>query len=160
MSADSLHHSVEKSLKKAGKVYDFDDFVMAVRSAKSGRNFVKPMECTDFYDWADNCSKVKLNNKKFNLEYPYLDKVRKIFCERGMKTLKYKNSYRDEEEWKTMDFLKRPSKNATDFTRHEKPCGIPQSKKDDILMKLGKIMPADRRKFWENIPISAEDNIE
>lgn len=36
MSADNFHHQVEKSLKKAGKVYDFHDFCTCVQEANSG----------------------------------------------------------------------------------------------------------------------------
>lgn len=36
MAADSFHHRVELSLKRKGKVYDFVDFVDAVR--KSSHN--------------------------------------------------------------------------------------------------------------------------
>lgn len=109
ISADSLHHMVEKSLKQAGKVYDFDDFFKAVRSAKSGRNFVKEIKFTDFYNWSDQCSRAKLNNKKFNSEYPYLDNIKTMLIERGKYTIQYKNAHNDE-EWKVMNFLKRPKK--------------------------------------------------
>lgn len=34
MIADSFHHNVEYSFKKAGKVYDFQDFVIAVKNAR------------------------------------------------------------------------------------------------------------------------------
>jgi len=37
MSADSFHHQVELSLKKSGKVYDFNDFVSCVQDANSGK---------------------------------------------------------------------------------------------------------------------------
>ncbi|KAK9686148.1 hypothetical protein QE152_g37411 [Popillia japonica] len=33
MAADSFHHQVERSLKKMGKIYDFEDFTEAVKHA-------------------------------------------------------------------------------------------------------------------------------
>jgi len=32
--------------------------------------------------------------------------------------------------------------------------GIPQVKKDDILCKLGTLMPPTRLKFWKDIPVT------
>lgn len=154
MSADSLHHSVENSMKKIGKIYDFADFVKAVESANSSRVIVKEIKVEDFAVWPDNCSKQKLYNKKQNVEYPYVDRIKMVTATRGQKTLSYKNSYENDEEWKLMDFLKRPGKNTHPFTPREKPCGIPADKRDDILKKLGKLMPQNRLEFWQNIPIS------
>ena len=34
MSADSVHHAIEKAMTKMGKVYDFNDFVECVENAK------------------------------------------------------------------------------------------------------------------------------
>lgn len=32
--------------------------------------------------------------------------------------------------------------------------GIPSDKKDDILSKLGSLMPANRLQFWQDLPTS------
>lgn len=47
MAADSFHHSVELSLKKQGKTYDFQDFVDAVKNSRKEVD-VKFMEHTEF----------------------------------------------------------------------------------------------------------------
>lgn len=59
MSADSFHHNVEQSLKREGKVYDFQDFVSAVKNARSDVD-VKEMTVSDFHLWTDLTSQHKL----------------------------------------------------------------------------------------------------
>lgn len=59
MSADSFHHNVEQSLKKKGKVYDFQDFASAVKEARKDVD-VKEMTIMDFYLWKDFTSQTKL----------------------------------------------------------------------------------------------------
>lgn len=60
MSADSFHHNVEKFLKRAGKVYDFQDFVSAVRSATKNVNIIE-IQTNDFFEWKDGTSQYKLS---------------------------------------------------------------------------------------------------
>lgn len=60
MSADSFHHNVEKSLKKMGKVNDFQDVVSAVGNASKHVNIIE-MQLNNFFDWIDGTSQYKLN---------------------------------------------------------------------------------------------------
>lgn len=48
MSADSFHHQVELSMKRKGKLYDFNDFKAAVQKANSGNVDVNVMKIDDF----------------------------------------------------------------------------------------------------------------
>lgn len=61
MSANSFHHQVERSLKKRGKVYDFEDFRNCVQGASSGKTVVAEMEIKHFFDWSDYTSQHKLS---------------------------------------------------------------------------------------------------
>lgn len=62
MSADSFHHQVENSLRKKGKVYDFQDFVDCIENARSGKKvIVAVMELQNFYQWPDCTSQCKHN---------------------------------------------------------------------------------------------------
>lgn len=62
MSADTFHHQVEESMKKAENIYDFTDFENAVREADP-RVVIKSMTSADFFDWQDYKSQQKLKTK-------------------------------------------------------------------------------------------------
>nr|XP_022902562.1 uncharacterized protein LOC111415230 isoform X2 [Onthophagus taurus] len=77
MLADAFHHQVEKSLKRMGKVLDFDDFKRAVNDANSSK---VDMSIKDFFDWKDFSSKYKIqrNNPK-----PYLQDMSHLVFREG-----------------------------------------------------------------------------
>ncbi|CAH1107007.1 unnamed protein product [Psylliodes chrysocephalus] len=54
MSADSFHHSVEKSLKTMKKVYDFKDYKLAIENTKAK---TIEMSTEDFSLWKDHSKK-------------------------------------------------------------------------------------------------------
>uniref|UniRef100_A0A6P7FBR7 Uncharacterized protein LOC114328648 n=1 Tax=Diabrotica virgifera virgifera TaxID=50390 RepID=A0A6P7FBR7_DIAVI len=65
MSCDSFHHMVEKSLHKAKKTYDFEDFKKAVQTCSSSSNVsVLEMNPTDFFMWKDLSQKIRKAKKK------------------------------------------------------------------------------------------------
>lgn len=151
MSADSFHHQVEKSLNKMGKVYDFNDFSSAVSNANSGFVDIKIMEVGDFRNWPDHCSTYKIS--KMNPR-PYLSKMSVVKVVRGKQTISYQTGFSEPEI--ELDFLSAKAKKngiALPIARIS-PRGIPQEKKEDILAKLGSLMPASRKLFWEAIPVS------
>lgn len=153
MSADSFHHQVELSLKKAKKVYDFHDFVEAVQTSNSKRVTVKEMAVADFFDWKDYSSQAKL--KKIEPRV-YLSQVVKVMVQRGSDTLKVETD--DTGELKQIDFLQvRAIKSGIkEPAVMKKPSGIPKSRKEHILKNLGEIIPANRHNFWRELPTSDE----
>ncbi|GFN78732.1 hypothetical protein PoB_000523800 [Plakobranchus ocellatus] len=58
MASDAAHRSIEKQLRKMGKVFGFRDFVDATKQAKC-----EPVEMafTDFNDWKSGVSQDALN---------------------------------------------------------------------------------------------------
>lgn len=154
MAADSFHHSVELSLKKQGKTYDFQDFVDAVKNSRKEVH-VKVMEHTDFYQWQDLTSQTKLT--KSNPVRVYMADIVQVVASRGKNTLAYKSSFQ-EDTFKELDFLmqKAIKKGIPIPDPFVKPIGFPKEKRDKLLKELGSIIPGNRQVFWKNIPIQEE----
>lgn len=161
MSADSFHHQVEQSLNSygslagnggGGKVYDFNDFQGAIEQVKMKNVKVLTMKLTDFKDWKDNSSTLKINKHS---PRPYLCNIVKIKFERGSFNMWYSKEYDlpyTELNFLSAKYLKAKSgPNSRLLSR-----GITKSKKDDILKKLCPLMPENRKHFWEELPISDE----
>jgi len=148
MSADHFHHQVEESLKQAGNFSDFQD---CVQSANKGRVHVKAMEFMDFTHWPDVSSMYKIN--KINPR-PYIADFAMVIATRGQRVLTYKTEFGG--EGIELNFLTAAAHKSGVQKPAAKvsPRGIPQIKRDDITSKLGALMPASRRKFWSDIPIS------
>lgn len=92
MAADSFHHQVENSLKHKGKVYDFSDYVEAVRNSTKCTKTIE-MSLEMFYEWKDHASQCKLKKTE---PRPYLHDMSEVIFTRGKKTLIYKKSFSDE----------------------------------------------------------------
>ena len=60
MSADSLHHQVEMSLKQCGKVYDFTDNEQCEKNSCGGKVDMRSLSTSDFRDWPDASSTYKI----------------------------------------------------------------------------------------------------
>ena len=63
MAADSFHHQVEEAIKQRKYLYNFDDFVSAVKS----KGKVDVMLPVDFFDYTKELSK----GKRVELNIPY-----------------------------------------------------------------------------------------
>lgn len=57
MSADSVHHGVEQSMKYMGNVYDFDDFVASVQNSNSKKMKIILLHNTNTLAWVSGDSK-------------------------------------------------------------------------------------------------------
>ena len=149
MSADSFHHQVEKSL--GDKVYDFNDYVSCVESANKGKVCVKSMQTNDFYDWVDFSSTYKLNRIT---PRPYLADIVYVEAMRGKNSLLYRTDFDGPDI--TLNFLNaRATKSGIPKPANRtKARGIPVDKKNDIIAKLGHLMPQNRLLFWQNIDTS------
>lgn len=154
MAADSFHHRIEKSMKKMGsKLYDFEDFLLAVKGAAS-KTEVFPMELKHFYKWEDFSSQYKLKRTK---PRAYLHDMVEVTFKRGSYNLCYKNDF-DGSSF-DLNFLKAeitknnklpPPKQQTKYI------GISSEKKESLIKNLGGVMK-NRIKFWETIPVSNEN---
>lgn len=154
MSADNFHAQVEKSFKKKGKIYDFDDFVDAVKLANSKNNVAKVMSVSDFYCYEDFSSQHKIRNIEPRV---YLKDIMAIQAERGAFTIKYKASH--VEDYKELDFLQLKVVKTKSFpnTANKSNCrGITKERKDKIVSDLVPLMPLTRRNFWIHLPVSAK----
>lgn len=151
MSADSFHHQVELSMKKKKRVYDFSDFEDCVRKAAVGGVDVKSMAVSDFCDWPDVSSSQKLKNAE---PRPYLADFVCIRAERGEHAVKCKTAF--DAEPTTVDFIgnRALQRGLSEARRHERPRGVPQNKKDDIIRNLAAIIPSTRITFWEELPVA------
>ncbi|CAH1115776.1 unnamed protein product [Psylliodes chrysocephalus] len=105
MAADSFHHQIELSLKRQGKLYDFDDFVKAVGEYRmKNKPQVKIRNFTDFYLWKDLRSQQKVKRDSIRL---LLANIKQPKASRGSFFLKYKNSLDSNEEFKTISCVKK-----------------------------------------------------
>lgn len=151
MSADSFHHQVEHSLRKKGKVYDFQDYVDCVQRANSGNVTVGVMELQNFHQWPDCTSQYKLSRIS---PRPYLQSMVQVRFTKNKNTLEYKNDFN--EEFVTLNFM-----TANAFKTGVPPPkplliprGILKERKENLLKKLSGIIPVNRLNFWKDLYIS------
>ena len=148
MSADSVHAVVEKQIKTLKNICDFDDFVKCVISSKTE---VFKMVCTDFFALGFEQSQAKLGKTDF-----LLPQVRVLQFRRGSKSLFYKKRHSDV-QYAELDFMKKKSASAVPIPLQpfrKKDRGISKAKKEDIIKKLVPLMPANRKKFWNEIAVT------
>lgn len=154
MSADAFHHQVELSLKKARKVFDFNDFKLAVLNSNSSKVEIKEMNIKDFYQWKDYSSKFKL--QKITPK-PYLKDMVHLNFRRGENVVYYKNEF--SEEFKLLNFLsaKEQKEGIKKPSLMTKQRGISLERKANLISKLQAIIPKNRMKFWEELTTSETD---
>lgn len=151
MAADSFHHNVEMQFKKMKNVFDFKDYSICVQKARK-KVSVKEMMCSDFYNWADWTSKSKLSSMQ---DRPYMRDIVHVRFTRGKKTLEYAKTFGG--EMKEVDFFmtSKAWKNYKSSPKQQDR-GVEKSKKEDILKKIGRLIPNPQKKFWETLSVSAE----
>nr|CAI5858334.1 unnamed protein product [Callosobruchus analis] len=145
MSADHFHQKVEMSMKRAKKIFDFDDFLpMAVKltlwtlgSSTTGN---------------DLSSKFKL--KKSNFYFKEL--VLAIFSRNNF-NFKYKTAF-EHEEYKVLDFLNnKATKNGAEKpTARIRNRGVDESRKNVIISTLKPIISETRLQFWKDLSLICE----
>lgn len=156
MSADSFHHQVELSLNKMKKVYDFEDFLNAIKNS-SNKVDVRALSPSDFRKWEDHASQPKLKNK----QRLYLRDIKQIRVTRGSYSFGYNLTYEEKPDLPQFDFLKaKVLKSNISVPKPNNNCrGIQQKKKDDIILKLCPLMPQRRRNFWNNLTVSESPDL-
>lgn len=153
MSADSYHHRVEQSMQKKGKVYDFNDFVDAVKNAQKPSE-VKVMAVSDFYEYADLSSQHRLRKLTPRV---YLRNIVVIVARRGLYTLDFKTDNNQDVD-ETLDFIQIKyikSNHLPEVKQRSVLRGVKESTKNDIKEKLLHLMPKNRRQFWLDLPLSS-----
>ena len=100
MSADSVHHGVEKEMaaQPGGNIYDFVDFVRVVSSPNLGNIDVIQLNSNDDRAWVTGHSVTKLKSPR-----PMLADIEEIQARRASKLLYFKTSH----EFQSLDFLKK-----------------------------------------------------
>lgn len=153
MAADSFHHAVENSLKRKGKVYDFSDYIDAIRKSYKGVDVVEMAE-QSFYDWEDHTSQYKLNKIT---PRPYLNSMVQVNFKRGERIIWYSQSFQG--PFITLNFLNHKSfKTGIRKPKcKEIPRGISDARKQTIISRLGPLFPANRLKFWEDLQTTSND---
>lgn len=150
MSADHFHHQVEQSLNPKKKVYNFEDYVKAVKN--SNRQNVTAVEMTldDFYEWRDAYSYYKVSKTK---PRPYLADMVYVRADRGSLTLKYRKEYSTSADEFNLDFLQAKfSKSGVPLPpKKSEYRGISKERKEKLIKNLGKLMPDHKLEFWETL---------
>ena len=150
MSADSVHHGVEKEMaaQPGGNIYDFADFVRVVSSSNSGNIDVIQLNSNDVRAWVTGHSVTKLKSPR-----PMLADIEEIQVRRDSKLLYFKTSH-DDDEFQSLDFLKKNHSLELPQAQRKGNIGISQQKKTNLVEKLCPLMPQSRRSFWNNLTVS------
>lgn len=150
MAADSVHHSIERELKKRGDVCDFAEFAETVEKARCS---VVCLETSNFKVWKDMSNRATTNKGGHKLAEMAVVQFR-----RGSRSLFYKKHHSDECTFVTADFLKKKSDISVLPESKTIPRGIPLSKKQQIVRNLCPLMPRSRAVFWEQLPTNDESD--
>ncbi|XP_033115566.1 uncharacterized protein LOC117115750 isoform X2 [Anneissia japonica] len=150
MSADSFLAQVEKCMRERKHVYDEDDFTSIINAKGSA----VPMSPADFIMYENGVSQGKYTNK------PLLCEVQEVRFNKGSTMLYWKSSI-DDTEYSSGEFLKKKIAerimrcgHEVTFPRLQTAHRIQDKKKNDILTKLCKFMPANRHAFWERFAVN------
>lgn len=151
MAADSFHHRVELSMKRMGnKLYDFSDFVEAVKQAALHTEVLQ-MDMQHFFLCADYSSAYKLSRIE---PRPYIKDIIEVVFTRNSKNMLYKNNF-NEVEHTTINILSSKITKSVTLpkpTRQSEYQGISSEKKKNILKNLDILMEKTRLKFWDSLP--------
>lgn len=157
MSADNLHRQIENNLRHNPKVYDFTDFVNAVRKCNGGKIICKEMKHFDFRKWPDWVSLYQLN-KASSSNRPLLKDMSVVIARRGSRVLYYKTDFdgaEQELQFLMKKYLKGPLPKPEAYIKNR---GISAQRKTTILRTLGSLMPPHKLLFWEELSVG-DDNI-
>ncbi|GFR99962.1 hypothetical protein ElyMa_006386400 [Elysia marginata] len=124
MAADSVHHSIERELRKCGDVRDWQEYVDTLGKAKCQ---TVSLESSDFEDWPDLSNRQTINKANYKLASIVVAQFR-----RGHRSLFYKTSHREDSPFVCADFLKKKKRTSTIFQMADKPgeASQPQRKQE------------------------------
>ena len=146
MSADQFHRCVEKEMK-AAEVHDFKGFTKCVIRAGDAID----MDLLDFKQYTNGLSQ----GKQSKSTRPLLCNVAVVEFRKGSTNMFFKTEH-DAPKFQECDFLTKKLKSmfmkrSYCAASRSSPRGIPASKKNAILSKLGNLMPENKLKFFENL---------
>ena len=101
MAADSVHHSIERELKKCGDVRDFQEYIYTLERA--WRKVIS-MGATNFKYWKDHSYRATINKGDHKLSNMAVVQFR-----RGAWSLFYKYAHGSDSPFLTAEFLKKKS---------------------------------------------------
>ena len=134
---------MEKASRAQKKLFDFDDFSKSV--SKSGISV--EMKAVDFLDFENHLSQGKDTN------YPLLKDIRIVQFREGFTKMWWKESHTEfqsgefiQKKHRTINTVNLPVRGKTE------PRGVTSSKLQDILTKIGPVIPVSKRRFWDNMP--------
>ena len=145
MAADSFHHQVEEAIKQQKYLYNFNDFVSAVKGK------VDVMLQVDFFDYTKELS----YGKKDGIKYPLLVNIREAMFKKGSRKLYWKTDLR-EPEYQCGEFAKkkyRQSMSGSPHVNHNLQYrGVQKEKVENIIETIGPL-PNDKLKFWYDLHV-------
>ena len=144
MAADSVHHSIERELKKCGDVRDFQEYIDTLERARCK---VICMGATNFKSWRDHSNRATINKGGHKLSNMAVVQFR-----RGARSLFYKKAHGSDSPFLTAEFLKKKSDLSVLPEDRSSPRGITAQKKDGIVKNVCPLMPRSRALFWEQLP--------
>jgi hypothetical protein len=148
MSADSFHALAEKSFKKAVNLYDFNDYECALRTV----GITVPMKPDDFKDLKSGLSQSAASKSS----RPLLADVYVVQFRSDSRSMFFKKGH-NETDFKEADFLMKKCKETMNdglflaSSKVKQATNSARSRKDDIIEKMGPLMPSDRLDFWRNL---------
>ena len=130
------------------KVYDYYDFVQCVGNVGE----VVHMHYDDFYLFEKGLSESKLSKSS----RPLLADVYVVEFRKGSKNMFY--MLHNENDFKEADFLKvKTENNVSEKPPQQKSNrGINSKKKNGLIKKILPLLPENRRKFYEELPINED----
>lgn len=144
-AADSVHGNIEQKLRKKGDIYDYEDLLDTVKSARKQLEVIK-LSINDFRDWSSG-------KKSYRTTPVLLSDVVEVQFRKGLRKLYYRKRFTEDQL--ELDFLK-VKHELTIPPQREHERGITGSKKAKIVATLCPKMPETRRQYWANL---AESNV-
>ena len=112
------------------------------------------MKAEDFFDFRNHLGTAKDTN------YPYVSDVSVFQVRKGSTMMYWKNSHADIEykcgEFATKKFRENVTNSSYNISKKIGPRGVNKSKVDDIIKKIGPIIPKERMTFWLQLPTNLE----
>ena len=146
MSADTVHASVEKAMRRSPAIYDFSQWVKICEKAGNFFN-VAPLGFDDFYEFSDLSSQRRRKSKPFT----NLNDICVVEFQKGSRKMYFATSY--DRELEPFDFLT-SRVDIVDPPRKTTSRGLKPEKKNGIVTKLLHLMPVEHRSFWKGLPVS------
>jgi len=151
MRADSVHGCIGKAMKKEEQILNWEDFTSLVNNASKSTVAVEMVHSYLIPDYHRQATR--------RLPLPLLKDIRVVQFKKGSTALHYKGRNREDEEFKSVEFMKQKLRRQTNslWTGEKKqPRGIQVEKKKVIVDKLLPLMPSRKREFWSTMLTSEE----